>query len=1028
MQGFQDAFISYGRADSKAFAAQLHHHLVEQGLTVWFDFDDIPLGVDYQKQIDDGINRADNFLFIISPHSVNSPYCRLEIELALKRNKRIIPLMHVAEISRETWQQRNPTGTDADWETYQAKGLHSSFINMHPEISKINWVYFRENQDDFQESLKGLLTIFDRHHDYVHQHTQFLAKALEWEENQRRSQYLLVGEDRQHAETWLKTRFTDSQPPCTPTELHCEFITESIKNGENLMTQVFLSYATEDRDIAKKIRSSLLREAFTVWINTTDIQTGVDFENAIKRGIEEANNIVYLLSPRSLTSYYCQLEIDYALSLNKRIVPILVEAIDPQQLPPTLRNLQYIDLTDNLLETDYQHDENQLLRALRQDVAYHEDHKVLLTKAFKWERHNYNPTFLLRGYNLRHAEAWLKLAKHHPRSPSTPLQEKFIAESQRQPPGIAVDVFISYSRADSGFARQLNEALQMQGKNTWFDQESIASGTDFQQEIYRGIETANHFLFILSPSSINSPYCADEVEYAAKLNKRFVTVLHRPINPANLHPELAKVQWLDFNGRDGDFSSNFKDLLRVLDTDAAHLKAHTWLLVRAIEWDNKGRSDSLLLRGDDLSEAEQWLDKSNTKQPEPTELHQNYIRKSREVEAANQRLAQAGARAQQIVRVGWVVLGATVVVGATVWVGARLVAQKMVDSAVELWLKSTVPAISREIGTLFSQVGSTQQIIQKAFTDDLVDLNNKEELEIFYMTLAKAHPNLNWIQFGFANGDYFGLQHTQEGNINIINRDYDPQAQRATRTVESYRRVDDTFEFVETLSTPENYYSPQRPWYRSAVGNPGYQTWTDVYMFASTQTPGIDSSVTVQKQNQLLGVISIAIELRQLSVLLERLQQGQPGALFIITPKGELIASSDPRDLGFTSTERDIPDLVTLDEVENPLAQYASQVFRKNQVSLEHIKAQQIFKHEDSESEVKYRVAINPIRNLDWNLVVVMPESVLTEEFDSYNRITTIAIVLLVLLMVTAVFLLSRQKPKSTDNKSLGVASDKMIG
>ena len=38
---FQDAFISYGRADSKAFATQLNQRLIAEGLTVWFDFKDI---------------------------------------------------------------------------------------------------------------------------------------------------------------------------------------------------------------------------------------------------------------------------------------------------------------------------------------------------------------------------------------------------------------------------------------------------------------------------------------------------------------------------------------------------------------------------------------------------------------------------------------------------------------------------------------------------------------------------------------------------------------------------------------------------------------------------------------------------------------------------------------------------------------------------------------------------------------------------------------------------------------------------
>ena len=74
MTGFQDAFISYGRADSKPFAARLHECLKNQGLKVWFDFEDIPLGVDFQSQINSDIEKAHNFIFIISPASVNSIY------------------------------------------------------------------------------------------------------------------------------------------------------------------------------------------------------------------------------------------------------------------------------------------------------------------------------------------------------------------------------------------------------------------------------------------------------------------------------------------------------------------------------------------------------------------------------------------------------------------------------------------------------------------------------------------------------------------------------------------------------------------------------------------------------------------------------------------------------------------------------------------------------------------------------------------------------------------------------------------
>ncbi len=509
MNDLQNAFISYGRPDSKAFAIRLDNRLVEQGLKVWFDQDDIPLAVEFQEQINDGIEKADNFIFIIAPHSVNSPYCRKEIELALKRNKRIIPILHLEQISQETWQQRHPNGTIADWEAYQAKGLHSSYPNMHPAIAKIHWVYFREGIDDFEASLAGLLKIFNRHQEYVRQHTYFLAKALEWERHQKQTRDLLIGEERKEAQAWLKARFKDEQPPCKPTDLHCEFICESIKNANNLMTQVFLCHAEPDKAFTEKIRKTLMRESITVWMNRTDIKTGAQFQAEITRGIEAADNLVYLISPDSLHSEYCQQELDYALAHKKRIIPLLVEPTDLTQIPPILCTLQFIDFTRHEDEEKYRLSGDKLLNVLNQDALYYEQHKVLLVKALKWQEQNRNPRILLRGYNLQYYEAWIKVAEQRTEHPPLPLQKEFIAESLRQPPELVLEVFVSYSHTDSDFARKLNEALQVQGKTTWFDQESIASGTDFGQEIHRGIEQSDNFLFIISPSSVNSPYCAD---------------------------------------------------------------------------------------------------------------------------------------------------------------------------------------------------------------------------------------------------------------------------------------------------------------------------------------------------------------------------------------------------------------------------------------------------------------------------------------------------------------------------------------
>ena len=77
-------FISYGRKHSLSFAEKLHKHLSDSGFSTWFDLEDIPPGVDFREHINVGIEQADNFVFIISPHSVQSEYCFDEISTAAK--------------------------------------------------------------------------------------------------------------------------------------------------------------------------------------------------------------------------------------------------------------------------------------------------------------------------------------------------------------------------------------------------------------------------------------------------------------------------------------------------------------------------------------------------------------------------------------------------------------------------------------------------------------------------------------------------------------------------------------------------------------------------------------------------------------------------------------------------------------------------------------------------------------------------------------------------------------------------------
>ncbi len=141
------------------------------------------------------------------------------------------------------------------------------------------------------------------------------------------------------------------------------------------------------------------------------------------------------------------------------------------------------------------------------------------------------------------------------------------------------EVFISYARTDQGFARDLNNALQKLQRDTWIDWRSIPESAKWRAEIFAAIEAADNFLFVISPDSVKSSMCGQEVSHAVANNKRLITILYHSVEPKALHPTLAEIQWIDYPNL--GFQQTFERLTAVIDTDLNWVRKHTQLLVRA---------------------------------------------------------------------------------------------------------------------------------------------------------------------------------------------------------------------------------------------------------------------------------------------------------------------------------------------------------------------------------------------------------------------------------------------------------------
>lgn len=114
--------------------------------------------------------------------------------------------------------------------------------------------------------------------------------------------------------------------------------------------QVFISYAKEDKEIARKIYSDLRNIGVRVWLDEEDLLPGQKWKLAIREAIEDSSFFLALLSNHSLSKTgYVQNEMKIALEIAQEypsneifILPIRVEDCTPSDR--FLQDLHWCDL------------------------------------------------------------------------------------------------------------------------------------------------------------------------------------------------------------------------------------------------------------------------------------------------------------------------------------------------------------------------------------------------------------------------------------------------------------------------------------------------------------------------------------------------------------------------------------------------------------------------------------------------------------------------------------------------------------
>ncbi len=126
--------------------------------------------------------------------------------------------------------------------------------------------------------------------------------------------------------------------------------------GQEDIPIAFFSYCREDSEFALKLAADLKGAGAQVWIDQLDIEPGTPWDRAVEAALMNSPRMLVVLSPVSVNSDNVRDEVSFALSRQKRVIPVLYRDCD---VPFRLARLQHIDF-----RPDYERALSILLRAL----------------------------------------------------------------------------------------------------------------------------------------------------------------------------------------------------------------------------------------------------------------------------------------------------------------------------------------------------------------------------------------------------------------------------------------------------------------------------------------------------------------------------------------------------------------------------------------------------------------------------------------------------------------------------------------
>lgn len=217
---------------------------------------------------------------------------------------------------------------------------------------------------------------------------------------------------------------------------------------------------------------------------------------------------------------------------------------------------------------------------------------------------------------------------------------------------------------------------------------------------------------------------------------------------------------------------------------------------------------------------------------------------------------------------------------ATVFRGYKLANQ----ISVSYFNNATVRTRS-EINSITTPILNALHQTKRSFENGLLDVNDTENLNRYFLPIMEQIPYLNSINTGDEEGN--GYLFLKNGDI-WQNRIVNPGKWGPKKT--KWLKFSQNLQFLDENMQDIGYDPRGRPWYKNAIDSKDITApaWTQPYIFRTTKEPGITVSIRISLPNKQSFVLAFDMKSKDLTAFSVVFRPSPNGKIFVMLDNGKV--------------------------------------------------------------------------------------------------------------------------------------------